>query len=147
MVSDFNKDIEIAPPPATLPARHARGARGPRRPTLSPAAQRFKTCRWQQPSEAGSAEFCTHREVKPYAGTTSFDPEAWCGDCQYYKLRRVPKKRERNGRLGILAGGASGSGVLRLPAPPLVRELLRQMHPLAVGCQLLVGAPVRAGVL
>jgi hypothetical protein len=28
-----------------------------------------------------------------YAGTTGFDPEAWCVDCQYYKLRRAPKKR------------------------------------------------------
>jgi hypothetical protein len=39
------------------------------------------------------AEFCTHREVKPYAGTTGFDPDAWCQDCQYYKLRRSPKKK------------------------------------------------------
>ena len=39
------------------------------------------------------AEFCTHREVKPYAGTTGFDPDAWCPECQYYKLRRAPKKR------------------------------------------------------
>jgi hypothetical protein len=31
--------------------------------------------------------------VKPYAGTTGFDADAWCGDCQYYKLRRAPKKR------------------------------------------------------
>ena len=95
MASDFNKDLafdqvvpgpvdEVAPAPAP-----------PEEPALSAAAQRFKTCRWQQPAEAGSAEFCTHREVKPYAGTTSFDPEAWCGDCQHYKLRRVPKKRER----------------------------------------------------
>ena len=38
--------------------------------------------------------FCTHREVKPYAGTTGFDADAWCPDCQYYKLRRAPKKRE-----------------------------------------------------
>ena len=29
----------------------------------------------------------------PYAGTTGFDPEAWCVDCQHYKLRRAPKKR------------------------------------------------------
>ena len=54
---------------------------------------RFNSCRWQQPIEEGNAAFCTHREVKPYAGTTGFDPEAWCVDCQYYKLRRVPKKR------------------------------------------------------
>ncbi len=40
-----------------------------------------------------SSEFCTHRGVKPYAGTTGFDAEAWCPDCQYYKLRRAPKKR------------------------------------------------------
>ena len=24
----------------------------------------------------------------------SFNPEAWCPDCQFYKLRRTPKKRE-----------------------------------------------------
>ena len=60
---------------------------------LSPAFARFRSCRWQQPIENGSAEFCTHREVKPYAGTTGFDPEAWCGDCQYYKLRRAPKRQ------------------------------------------------------
>ena len=95
MASDFNKDLafgQVVPPSAdeVVPAPAP-----PEEPALSAAAQRFKTCRWQQPSEAGSAEFCTHREVKPYAGTTSFDPEAWCGDCQHYKLRRVPKKRER----------------------------------------------------
>ena len=93
MASDFNKDLafgQVVPPsvdeaaPVPVP---------PEEPALSAAAQRFKTCRWQQPTEAGSAEFCTHREVKPYAGSTSFDPEAWCGDCQYYKLRRAPKKR------------------------------------------------------
>jgi hypothetical protein len=28
------------------------------------------------------------------AGTTGFDPEAWCPDCTFYKLRRTPKKRE-----------------------------------------------------
>ena len=59
----------------------------------SAAFVRFRSCRWMQPAENGSQEFCTHREVKPYAGTTGFDPEAWCGDCQYYKLRRAPKKR------------------------------------------------------
>ncbi len=62
----------------------------------SPAFVRFRTCRWQQPIEKGGAEFCTHREVKPYAGTSAFDADAWCGDCQYYKLRRVPKKRPRD---------------------------------------------------
>ena len=59
----------------------------------SAAFVRFNSCRWQQPAENGNAAFCTHREVKPYAGTTGFDPDAWCPDCQYYKLRRAPKKR------------------------------------------------------
>jgi hypothetical protein len=54
---------------------------------------RFTSCRWQQPAEDGREAFCTHREVKPYAGTSSFDADAWCVDCQYYKLRRAPKKR------------------------------------------------------
>lgn len=61
----------------------------------SAAFVRFRSCRWQQPKEDGTKEeFCTHREVKPYAGTTGFDADAWCPDCQYYKLRRAPKKRE-----------------------------------------------------
>jgi len=60
----------------------------------SAAFVRFRSCRWQQPAENGSQEFCTHREVKPYAGTTGFDADAWCPDCQYYKLRRAPKKRD-----------------------------------------------------
>jgi hypothetical protein len=60
----------------------------------SGAFVRFGSCRWQQPAEDGNAAFCTHREVKPYAGTTGFDADAWCPECQYYKLRRAPKKRE-----------------------------------------------------
>ena len=59
----------------------------------SAAFVRFRSCRWMQPAENGSQEFCTHREVKPYAGTQGFDADAWCPECQYYKLRRAPKKR------------------------------------------------------
>jgi hypothetical protein len=59
----------------------------------SPAWVRFRSCRWHQPKENGNSEFCTHREVKPYAGTSGFDADAWCPDCQYYKLRRSPKKK------------------------------------------------------
>ncbi len=60
---------------------------------LSLGLTRFRTCRWQQPAEDGNAEFCTHREVKPYAGVATFDANAWCPDCVHYKLRRTPKKR------------------------------------------------------
>ena len=59
----------------------------------SAAFVRFGSCRWQQPAENGNTAFCTHREVKPYAGTAGFDADAWCPGCQYYKLRRAPKKK------------------------------------------------------
>jgi hypothetical protein len=59
---------------------------------LSPAVARFKSCRWRRPPEDGP-ECCGHRDVLPLAGTTGFDPEAWCPDCAFYKLRRTPKKR------------------------------------------------------
>jgi hypothetical protein len=58
----------------------------------SPAVVRFKSCRWRRPPEDGP-ECCGHRDVLPIAGTTGFDPEAWCPDCTFYKLRRTPKKR------------------------------------------------------
>lgn len=62
-------------------------------PALSPAVARFKTCRWRRPPDEG-VECCGHRDVLPLAGTTGFDPEAWCPDCSFYKLRRTPKKRD-----------------------------------------------------
>ena len=79
-MSDFNND-PFGPPPgagdsATAAETPAVPAEAPAAETLSPAFTRFRSCRWQQPIENGSAEFCTHREVKPYAGTTGFDPEA-----------------------------------------------------------------------
>jgi hypothetical protein len=61
-------------------------------PSQSPAVARFKSCRWRRPPEDGP-ECCGHRDVLPIAGATSFDPEAWCPDCAFYKLRRTPKKR------------------------------------------------------
>jgi len=60
--------------------------------SVSPAVARFKSCRWRRPPEDGP-ECCGHRDVLPMAGSTGFDPEAWCPDCQFYKLRRTPKKR------------------------------------------------------
>ncbi len=63
-------------------------------PALSPAVERFKSCRWRCEPDAG--EFCTHRDVLPFAGKEGFSAESWCPECEYYKLRRTPKKRERN---------------------------------------------------
>jgi hypothetical protein len=106
---NFNKDPEtltmdrpdqadgVAPAvPADAPAapQDTRLAPAPAAAPESAAWIRFRSCRWQQPKENGNSEFCTHREVKPYAGTSGFDADAWCPDCQYYKLRRSPKKKQ-----------------------------------------------------
>jgi len=76
-----DRSSTAAPPPATSDSPQ------------SAALVRFRSCRWMQPPENGNASFCTHREVKPYAGMQGFDAEAWCPECQYYKLRRAPRKR------------------------------------------------------
>jgi len=84
MSDPFSTRSPIAPEvpvPATVEA-----------PAQSAAVARFKSCRWRRPPEDGP-ECCGHRDVLPIAGTTGFDPEAWCPDCAFYKLRRTPKKR------------------------------------------------------
>jgi hypothetical protein len=107
---NFNNDTFSPSPPRTeshgalgtsAPGTDTPGSPSPTSPPpassdspQSAALVRFRSCRWQQPKDEGNGEFCTHREVKPYAGTTGFDADAWCPDCQYYKLRRAPKKRE-----------------------------------------------------
>jgi len=60
---------------------------------LSPAAQRFQSCRWRKVAENGSPEHCTHRDVHPMAGSAGFSAESWCTDCGHYKIRRTPRKR------------------------------------------------------
>ena len=77
----MSDETPVPPPPTAAP------------PVASAAVVRFRSCRWYQPPEGGCAEFCTHREVKPYAGTNNFDADAWCPDCVHYKVRRTPKKR------------------------------------------------------
>jgi hypothetical protein len=62
--------------------------------TLSAAAQKFQSCRWRRPAENGTPECCGHRDVLPITGAHGFDAEAWCPDCEFYKLRRTPKKRD-----------------------------------------------------
>jgi hypothetical protein len=69
----------LAPPPA------------PVTPLVSEAVIKFRSCRWRRPPDEG-VECCGHRDVLPIAGTSSFDAEAWCPDCAYFKLRRTPKK-------------------------------------------------------
>jgi hypothetical protein len=59
----------------------------------NPAVEKFKSCRWKATPDQG--DFCTHRDVLPFAGKEGFKPDSWCPECAFYKLRRTPKKRER----------------------------------------------------
>lgn len=106
MASNFNDDLDVTgqpvavessrfadhpstspqPAPVSKPADQAPAA------GVSDAVIKFRSCRWRRPPDEG-VECCGHRDVLPLAGTTSFDPEAWCPDCAYFKLRRSPKKR------------------------------------------------------
>ncbi len=61
-------------------------------PTDAPAVVKFKSCRWRSAPEDG--EFCTHRDVLPFAGKNDFKADSWCPECGFYKLRRTPKKRD-----------------------------------------------------
>jgi hypothetical protein len=84
------------PDSLTTPTTDTRPAETPNQqpaesPMLSEAVAKFKSCRWRRPPEDGP-ECCGHRDVLPIAGT-SFNPEAWCPDCSFFKLRRTPKKR------------------------------------------------------
>ena len=60
----------------------------------SPAEARFKKCRFH--AEESGKEYCSNRDVLPYAGKSGFSAEAWCPDCMLYKLRRTPKKRAKS---------------------------------------------------
>ena len=83
-----------AEPAAGQPgAARRRQPRLPTRRSLSPAVEKFKSCRWRATPDVG--EFCTHRDVLPFAGKEGFVADSWCPDCAFYKLRRTPKKRER----------------------------------------------------
>ena len=86
-------DTNPLTPPAAPESRAEQKPETPSAPAaLSPAVMKFKSCRWRCDPEAG--EFCTHRDVLPFAGKEGFVPDSWCPDCGFYKLRRTPKKRE-----------------------------------------------------
>jgi hypothetical protein len=82
--SSSTSEPDTAPPATAAPVGEP----------LAPAVMKFKSCRWRSSPEDG--EFCTHRDVLPFAGKEGFKPDSWCPDCAFYKLRRTPKKRERS---------------------------------------------------
>ena len=93
MMDEFNR-LTTSPPPAPDAPAPAAPEPAPGAPALSVAAEKFKSCRWRCTPDQG--QFCTHRDVLPFAGKEGFKPDSWCPDCAYYKLRRTPKKRERS---------------------------------------------------
>ena len=83
--------MHAAPVPDSAPASGEPAAPAVEAPR-SEAAKRFASCRWRATPDQG--EFCTHRDVLPFAGKEGFAADSWCGDCGFYKLRRTPKKRD-----------------------------------------------------
>ena len=90
-VLESQNDLPTPAAAAAAPADPQPGAPAPA--PVSPAVEKFRSCRWRATPEDG--EFCTHRDVLPFAGKEGFVAESWCPDCAFYKLRRTPKKRER----------------------------------------------------
>ena len=82
--SSTSGPVESASPDAAAPPADA--------VALAPAVVKFKSCRWRCDPDDG--EFCTHRDVLPFAGKMDFKADSWCPECAFYKLRRTPKKRD-----------------------------------------------------
>ena len=96
-MDEFNQIAPVVAPPAEPrpvegPADTPQAAPAPATKTVSDAVQKFKACRWRCEPDAG--EFCTHRDVLPFAGREGFSADSWCPECAFYKLRRTPKKRD-----------------------------------------------------
>jgi hypothetical protein len=88
-----------SPSPSSSPAPEDAPAAAPdapaaaaAEPLVAPAVVKFKSCRWRCDPDDG--EFCTHRDVLPFAGKNDFKADSWCPECAFYKLRRTPKKRD-----------------------------------------------------
>ena len=82
----------LTPPLPATDSPEPAPASAPGPSPASEAIMKFQSCRWRCDPESG--EFCTHRDVLPFAGKEGFVAESWCPDCGFYKLRRTPKKRD-----------------------------------------------------
>ena len=94
MDSSFNNGPGVPGAPAGPAGERSRSEAKPPQAPLSPAAEKFHSCRWRKAAEDGVPDHCTHRDVLPMAGTTGFVPDSWCPDCAYYKAKRSPRKRQ-----------------------------------------------------
>ena len=76
-------------PPAPLPedpqtdpaAAGEPAAPAPDLPAVNPAVEKFKSCRWRATPDQG--DYCTHRDVLPFAGKVGFKPDSWCPECAF----------------------------------------------------------------
>lgn len=93
MASNFSDEPAAGPVAEATPVTPIETPESASVPALSPAVERFRSCRWRRPPEDG-IECCTHRDVLPMAGTTGFKPDAWCPGCEYFKAKRAPRKRQ-----------------------------------------------------
>ena len=82
--SETTTDPETAEPPPSPEAKQE--------PEVSAAVARFATCRWHETQDAGAA-YCSHRDVLPFAGRNGFNSDAWCPECEFFKVKRTVKKR------------------------------------------------------
>jgi hypothetical protein len=89
---DDSKPFATATPETETPSQSTEAAPAAES-RISAAVEKFKSCRWRCAPDQG--EFCTHRDVLPFAGKEGFSADSWCPECSFYKLRRTPKKRER----------------------------------------------------
>ena len=78
-------DDAVAPTP-TAPI-------APLREDAAAAVARFRSCRWHA-GQDGTAEYCSHPEVQPYAGRKGFNAVSWCPECAFYKARRNARRRD-----------------------------------------------------
>ncbi len=113
---------------------------------VSAAMERFRSCRWRKTAENGLPACCSHRDVLPLTGANGFDPEAWCPECSFYKLRRTPKKRDYFADQ-YLSPLPVGRATRHDPAQLVVHELPRQVHPFPVRCEFPVATPVASRLL
>lgn len=93
MASNFNDEPVSGPVGEVTPVAPVATPESAPVPTRSPAVERFRSCRWRRPPDDG-IECCTHRDVLPMAGTTGFNPDAWCPECAHFKAKRAPRKRQ-----------------------------------------------------
>ena len=93
---DESNPFSISPLSPTAPAEPEspgpQAADAPATAPVSEAVIKFRSCRWRCDPDQG--EFCSHRDVLPFAGKEGFVADSWCPECAFYKLRRTPKKRE-----------------------------------------------------